>query len=157
SGHEADRAGALHLVASTPLGKAALWLLVVGFAGMCLWRASPAIWGSPRGGGEKGAKPAGAAAPAGFFRAVPLGLLKSALGLGAPSSSDSQSKDLTATALHYPGGQVLVVIAGLVFAGAGGYLAWRAFKKKFRKHLDMGSASPAVRRAVERIGQVGGI
>jgi Domain of Unknown Function (DUF1206) len=157
AGHQADRSGALHLVASTPLGKAALWLLVVGFAGMCLWRASQAIWGSPGEDGKKASKRAAAAARAVFYGVVTFGVLKYALGLGAPSSSDSQSKDLTATALHYPGGQVLVVIAGLAFVGGGGYLAWRAFKKKFLKHLDMGSASPATRRAVERIGQAGGI
>jgi hypothetical protein len=157
SSHEADRAGALRLVASTPAGAAALWLLVAGFAGMCLWRASQAIWGSPGQDGKKPAKRAAAAARAVFYGAVTAGVLEYAIGVGAPSSSDKQSRDLTATAMHYPGGQVLVVLAGLAFAGGGGYLAWRALKKKFLKHLRMEQASPAVQRAVTRIGQAGGI
>jgi uncharacterized protein DUF1206 len=155
--HEADRAGALRLVGDTPFGAAALWLLVVGFAGMCLWRASQAIWGSPGQDGKKATKRAAAAARAVFYGVVTAGVLKYAIGAGAPSSSDKQSRDLTATALHYPGGQIVVVLAGLGFLGGGGYLAWRAWKKKFREHLRMGAASPAARRAVERTGQAGGI
>jgi hypothetical protein len=157
AGHKADRSGALRLVGSTPVGSAALWLLAVGFAGMCLWRASQAIWGSPGEDGKKAAKRAAAAARAVFYGVVTAGVLEYVLGAGAPSSSDKQSRDLTATALHYPGGQVLVVLAGLAFLGGGGYLAWRAWKKKFRKHLRMGAEPPAVQRAVERIGQAGGI
>jgi hypothetical protein len=157
SSHEADRAGALRLVGDTPLGAAALWLLAIGFAGMCLWRASQAIWGSPGQDGKKTSKRAAAAARAVFYGVVTAGVLEYAIGVGAPSSSDKQSRDLTATALHYPGGQIVVVLAGLAFLGAGGYLAWRAWKKKFCEHLRMGSASPAMRRAVERTGQAGGI
>src|SRR5262245_27342916 len=40
SGHQADQSGATRLVASTPVGTAALWLLVAGFAGLTLWRLS---------------------------------------------------------------------------------------------------------------------
>jgi hypothetical protein len=157
SPHEADRAGALRLVGDTPLGAAALWLLAIGFAGMCLWRASQAIWGSPGQDGKKASKRAAAAARAVFYGAVTAGVLEYAIGAGAPSSSDKQSRDLTAATLHYPGGQIVVVLAGLGFLGGGAYLAWRAWKKKFREHLRMGAASPTVRHAVERTGQAGGI
>src|ERR1700729_3294356 len=46
SQQQADRVGAVRLVAQTPLGSAILWLLVVGFAGMTLWRLSEAAWGT---------------------------------------------------------------------------------------------------------------
>jgi hypothetical protein len=46
SRRQADRAGAVRLVAHTVFGSIALWLLVVGFAGMALWRLSEAIGGS---------------------------------------------------------------------------------------------------------------
>jgi hypothetical protein len=36
---EADRTGALELIASKPFGYVVLWFLIVGFAGMALWRA----------------------------------------------------------------------------------------------------------------------
>jgi Domain of Unknown Function (DUF1206) len=157
SHRQADRSGAVRLVASTPLGSAALWLLVVGFAGMALWRLSQAIWGGPDPDSRKASKRLAALARAVFYGAVTISILEFAIGLGAPSSSDKQSKDLTAAALHHTGGQVIVVIAGLCFIGGGLYLGYRAWKKKFRKHLRMGATSPAVRSVVERLGQAGGI
>jgi hypothetical protein len=157
SHRQADRSGAVRLVASTPLGSVALWLLVIGFAGMALWRLSQAIWGGPEPESRKASKRLAALARAVFYAAVTISILEFAIGLGAPSSSDKQSKDLTATALHHAGGQVIVVSAGLCFIGGGLYLAYRAWKKKFRKHLRMGTTSPAVRSVVERLGQAGGI
>ena len=35
---EADRSGAVRLVAATPFGSVMLWLLVIGFTGLTLWR-----------------------------------------------------------------------------------------------------------------------
>jgi hypothetical protein len=157
SHRQADRSGAVRLIAGTPLGTVALWLLVIGFAGMALWRLSQAIWGGPDADSRKPTKRLTALARAVFYSAVTISILEFAIGLGAPSSSDKQSKDLTAAALHHTGGQIVVVIAGLCFIGGGLYLAYRAWKKKFRKHLRMGGASPAVRTFVERLGQVGGI
>jgi Domain of Unknown Function (DUF1206) len=41
-----------------------------------------------------------------IYGALTYSILKYALGLGAPTSTDRQSQDLTATALQHPGGQV---------------------------------------------------
>jgi Domain of Unknown Function (DUF1206) len=157
SGQQADRTGAVRLVARTPFGSVILWLLVIGFAALTLWRLSEAIWGAAGEGGRKPAKRVANLARAIFYGAVTYGILKYALGVGAPSSSDKQSRDLTATALKVPGGQVIVGIAGAVVIGAGLYVAYRAFKRKFLKHLRMGSASARTRKMVTRLGQIGGI
>lgn len=157
SRQQADRVGAVRLVAKTPLGSVLLWLLVVGFAGMTLWRLSNAIWGSNEPGGRKSGRRLASLARAVFYAVVTYGILKYALGIGQPSSSDQQSQDLTAAALRHPGGQLIVVIAGLLVAGAGLYLIYRAYQRKFLKHLRMGSASAATRKTVTRLGQVGGI
>jgi hypothetical protein len=157
SGQQADRTGELRLVGQNPFGEVVLWLLVIGFAGMALWQLSQAIWGSPGPDGKKASKRLAAAARTVFYAVVTFGILKYAIGLGAPASSDKQSQDLTATVMHYPGGQVLIVIIGLVFIGGGGYLAFRAWQKKFLKRLRLEGTSPAVRRAVELLGQAGGI
>jgi Domain of Unknown Function (DUF1206) len=157
SSQQADRTGAVRLVAKTPFGSVILWLLVIGFAGMTLWRLSEAIWGAPGEGGRKASKRVASLARAIFYGVVTYGVLKYALGVGAPSSSDKQSQDLTAEALKVSGGQVLVGIAGAVVIGAGLYVAYRAFKRKFLKHLRLGSASARTRKVVTRLGQVGGI
>ena len=157
SHQQADRTGAVRLVAQTAFGTAILWLLVVGFAGMTLWRLSEAAWGSPGAGGRKASKRLANLARAVFYAVVTYGILKYALGVGQPSSSDSQSQDLTATALKYQGGQVVVALAGVVVVIAGLYVVYRAYKLKFLKHLRMGSASPRTRKVVTRLGQIGGI
>jgi hypothetical protein len=157
SHQEADRTGAVRLVAQTAFGSIALWLLVVGFGGMTLWRLSEAIWGSSEASGRKASKRLANLARAVFYAAVTYAILKYALGTGQPSSSDNQSQDLTAAALKYHGGQVLVAIAGVAVAIAGLYVMYRAYKLKFLRHLRMGSASARTRKVVTRLGQVGGI
>lgn len=157
SQQQADRVGAVRLVAKTPLGSLLLWLLVIGFAGMTLWRLSEAIWGSNEAGGRKSGRRLASLARAVFYAAVTYGILKYALGIGQPASTDQQSQDLTATALKHPGGQLIVAIVGIAVAGAGLYVMYRAYKRKFLKHLRMGSASAATRRTVTRLGQIGGI
>jgi Domain of Unknown Function (DUF1206) len=157
SHQQADRTGAVRLVAQTAFGTAILWLLVIGFAGMTLWRLSEAAWGSPGADGRKASKRLANLARAVFYALVTFGILKYALGVGQPSSSDTQSQDLTADALKYQGGQVVVALAGVVVVIAGLYVIYRAYKLKFLKHLRMGSASPRTRKVVTRLGQVGGI
>lgn len=50
---QADRTGALHAISATPVGGALLWLLVIGFIGMALWRLSEAVYGSPARAGRR--------------------------------------------------------------------------------------------------------
>jgi hypothetical protein len=157
SHQQADRTGAVHLVAQSGFGSVILWLLVIGFAGMTLWRLSEAAWGSPDADGRKASKRLANLARAVFYAVVTFGILKYALGVGQPGSSDSQSQDLTAAAMKYQGGQVIVALAGVVVVAAGLYVIYRAYKLKFLKHLRMGSASPRTRKVVTRLGQFGGI
>ena len=157
SRQQADRTGAVRLVAHTSFGVVILWLLVAGFAGMTLWRLSEAVWGSGEAGGRKPAKRLANLGRAVFYAVATFGLLRYALGIGQPSSSDQQSQDLTATALRHPGGSVIVAIAGAVIVIAGLSTMYRAYKRKFLKHLRLGSASPATRTMVSRLGQIGGI
>lgn len=157
SHQQADRAGAVRLVAHTGFGSFILWLLVIGFAGLTLWRLFEAIWGGREADGRKGSKRLANLARAVFYALVTYGILKYALGVGSPSSSDTQSQDLTAAALKHTSGQAIVAIAGVVVVAAGLYVMYRAYQLKFLKHLRMGAASPRTRKVVTRLGQIGGI
>ncbi len=157
SHQQADRSGAVRLVAATPFGSVILWLLVVGFAGMTLWRLSEAIWGAAGPGGHKATNRLGSLGRAVLYAAITYGILKYALGLGAPASSNKQSQDLTATALHYPGGQAIVAIVGIIIAGAGIAVMYQAWQGRFLRNMRMGSASARTRTAVTRLGQIGGV
>jgi type IV secretory pathway VirB2 component (pilin) len=79
------------------------------------------------------------------------------LGAGSPASSDTQSVDLTATLLKHPGGQVLVVVIGLALIGGGLYLAYQAWRREFRRDLELGQMRARTRRVVEWLGRYGGI
>jgi uncharacterized membrane protein len=157
SHQQADRSGAVRLVAATPFGSILLWLLVVGFAGMTLWRLSEAIWGAAGPAGHKTSSRLTSLVKAVIYAVITYGILKFALGLGAPASSNKQSQDLTAKALKYPGGQVVIVIVGAVIAIVGFALIYQAWKRHFLREMNMGTASPKTRQAVTRLGQIGGV
>jgi uncharacterized membrane protein len=157
SRQHADRPGAIRLVAATPFGSVILWLLVVGFAGMALWRLSEAIWGAAGPGGNKAATRLGSLGRAVLYGVIGYGILKYALGLGAPASTNKQSRDLTATALRYPGGQVMVVIIGIIIMSVGIALMYQAWHARFLRNMRFGSASARTRHVVTKLGQVGGV
>ncbi|HEX9033077.1 MAG TPA: DUF1206 domain-containing protein [Streptosporangiaceae bacterium] len=156
-GRLADNSGALRTVAATPAGHAALWFLAIGFVGLAVWRLAQAAYGAP---GPDGRKPAtrllclGRAAIYGF---VAYSALRFALGVGAPTSGNRQSVDLTTTIMRQPGGQAAVIVAGIALAGGGLYLAYSTWRREFLKELQFGQVRPEVRRLVERLGLVGGI
>jgi len=157
SGQQADRTGALHEIGATPVGSFLLWLLVIGFIGMALWQLSEAVYGSPGSGEHKAAERLAALGRMVIYAVFAYGVLDYALGTGQPQSSDKQSVDLTATLLKYPGGQVLVVVIGLVLIGGGIYLAFQAWREKFRRDVALGQMRPAIRRVVEWLGKFGGM
>jgi Domain of Unknown Function (DUF1206) len=157
SGHQADRSGALRLVAQTQFGHIVLWLLVVGFGGMALWRLSEAAYGAAGPDGRKASTRLAALGRAIFYGFVCFSILEFALGIGALQSSNKQSRDLTAHAMKLPVGRWVVGLIGLAFAVGAFRLAYSAFKKKFLRKLDLALMSPTTRRTVERLGQIGGI
>ena len=157
SGHKADQSGAVRVVASTPFGEVLLWLLAIGLAGMALWRLSEALYGGPGADGRKTSNRLIAAFKAALYAFIAFGILRYALGLGAPKSSNTQAVDLTSTAMREPGGRIAVGIAGLVLIGVGAWLAWRAFERKFLAEIKTGEMSPQTRKVVTFLGRFGGI
>jgi Domain of Unknown Function (DUF1206) len=156
SSRQADKTGALHEISATPVGGILLWLLVAGFTGMALWQLAEAVDGSPGVSGEKAGKRLAALGQAVVYGVIAYGVLKYALGTGGPQSSDKQSVDLTATLLKYPGGKLLVIAIGLALVGGGIYLAYQAWREKFRRDLELGQMRSRTRRIVEWLGKFGG-
>lgn len=157
SNQQADRTGALHAIGATPVGGILLWLLVIGFIGVALWRLSEAIYGSPGSDGQKASKRLAALGRAIIYGVITYGVLKYTLGTGGPQSSNQQSVDLTATLLKYPGGKFLVIVIGLALIGGGIYLAYEAWKEKFRRDMELGQMRARTRRIVEWLGKFGGV
>jgi hypothetical protein len=149
----ADQKGALQAIASKPGGSVVLWLMVLGFLAYAGWRFSEAAFGRRDETDEKKrtAKRLGSAVNGAIY----LSFAVLAFRTVTSSSSSSSGADITAKVLAWPGGQAIVVIAGLVIMVVAVALAWRGLKTDFEKHLNTGRMSRTTFTAVRRLGQVG--
>lgn len=153
---EADRTGALQAVAMQPFGKLILWLLVIGFAAMALWRFAQVYYGVRRRG-HRGGEEALAAARGVLYAVFFVGTLRYVLGLPAPHSTNQQAQDFTATAMAHSYGRILIFLVGAVIAVIGLAMLKIGVTRSFLKDLQLGSARRRTRRAVELLGTVGNI
>jgi hypothetical protein len=153
-GKDAEKKGALQTVAATPGGTVALWLLVVGFAGLALWRYSEAVYGQPLPDGDKPLKRLESLARGLIYTAVFAGALAYALGHDT-QSSNQQSKTFTAEAMAWPGGRWAVLAIGLGFIAWGAASVLKAVRKKFMEVLRTGEMDHRTRKAVKVLGIVG--
>lgn len=153
-GGQADRQGALHEVAAQPFGTVMLWLLVVGFACMAIWRASQAALA--KGPGHKTGARLVDGVKALLYAAICWATAAYAAGRGA-SSGNAQSQDWTATAMKYSGGRILVGVVACVLIGVGAMLAVQAVRRRFLRQLDTGAMSPRTREVVTALGVAGGV
>jgi hypothetical protein len=154
---QADRTGALAALAQKPFGAVRGWALGVGLAGMAVWRLSEAVFGAAGAHGRKPAKRLMALIRCVFYVFVAWSVLSFAAGSGGGGrSSDTQSRDLTARALHVPAGQWLVGAAGAGIAVAGVWIGVQALRRTYADKLKLGELSPPVRRMVDVTGVGGG-
>ena len=115
---EADQQGALHAVAQQPLGAVVLWVMVAGLAGYALWRLSQAIWGVHGESDEKQAQCQAADSARRWSDLRSDRRARAPHGHGGfASGSDQQTA--VAKVLDWPGGEALVIAAGVVVVGVG--------------------------------------
>jgi hypothetical protein len=152
SGKEADQAGALKLVASTPFGLFALWLLGLGFAAYALWRLSEAVFGVTGEGYGAGPRLKSAARAVIYLG---FAVLTFDVIAGTGGSQARREQDWSAKAMHQPGGRWLVGIVGLVVVIAGVVLIIEGVRAKFMRLLETSQMSPRTRTVVKRLGMIG--
>ncbi|MEU0007231.1 DUF1206 domain-containing protein [Streptomyces sp. NPDC006314] len=157
-GQQADRGGALGELAGKPFGSVMLWIVGIALAGMGLWRLSEAVFGGAGPDGSKLTKRASAAGRFVFYAFVSYSVLSYAAGnRGSGSgSSDKHTDDVTALVLKWPGGEWIVGISGAAVVIAGLWIAVRAARKKFCKHLRTAAMSRRTRQVTEFLGVTGG-
>jgi Domain of Unknown Function (DUF1206) len=148
-----DQTGAFQTLAQNTGGKILLWVLVVGFICAFGWRLSQAIWGYSyvQDKTKNIRKRATAAGKAVLFAVLAYLAGSTAAGSGGGGNG---KQGATATVLGWPGGQFLVGLVGVIIIGAGGYKAYKGWKKKFEDDMDLPSDQKA-RQAAVRLGQVG--
>jgi Domain of Unknown Function (DUF1206) len=155
SGKQADTAGALRTVAMHPGGIVVLWLLAVGFAGLTIWRFAEVVYGQGGPGGRKPVKRLGSLARAVLYAFLCGSVVSFILGTGGKTSSNTQSRDVTARLMAHGGGRWLVALIGIGLAVAGVALAVYGIRGKFAKHLHMAQMTRSTAKVVKTLGVVG--
>jgi len=151
---EADRSGALELIAGKPYGFVVLWFLVVGFAGMALWRLMLAL--RPQRADNRGAASRlTSAGKAVLYIVAAYTTARFTLTGHASTSSNQQSADFTTDLMRHAGGRWLVGLIGVGLVVGGALMIKRALEKHFAKEMRIGSLSAAARRRVLVLGMVG--
>lgn len=146
AGGTADQSGALTELATKPGGKPALWVGVVAFSAMALWRLVETALGRSSDPDSK--------TVSAFDRLKSFSLAVvyaafafSAFGFasGGGKSSGEQNSGISARLMTSTGGKALLIAAALVIIGVGGYHVYKGVSKNFLKDLE-GSTSDLVRR-----------
>jgi hypothetical protein len=150
--HEPDAAGAIEAIATKPFGYLLLWILVIGFLGLAVWRL---VQAAVRGLNlTEGHRVRALVYGIGYAIAF-LSTLMFVLHGRKPAAGDSSARDYTAHVLSLDGGRVIVAVAGIVLVALGIVMAVRGFGAEFTRHLRMGWMSRGTQDAVVRLGQAG--
>ncbi|GLX97773.1 DUF1206 domain-containing protein [Herbidospora sp. NBRC 101105] len=148
SGEEADKSGAIHMVAEQPFGSVLLWVMAVGLAGLAVWQIGEAIWGNP-----KMRQRVESIARAVVYVTLVISITSLLLKGKEASSTDSQSQDATRALFELPGGQFLVGLFALGLMALGVYWIHEGWTEKFMR--DMHVTEPKARTTVVRLGKAG--
>lgn len=154
-GEEADKDGAMAIVARQPMGTVLLGLLAAGLAGMVLWRAS-LVWRGEGGdkGAKDGAKRLANAGRALLYAGFTYGCVQ-VLIEGVGSSSGSNEQEATAAVLSWPGGRYIVIAAGVLVI-LGGLSQWRQpVTQSFLDKLNTSRMTATTEHVVTVIGSIG--
>lgn len=151
---ELDQKGALRELLERPFGVVLVLLCAVGFVGYALWRFAEAVSG-PVGDGDSTS-----ARLKSFARGVVYSLLAATavtVLLGSRSTQAGQQRGLVEQVLTWPGGTVIVLVAGLAIAAAGVGLVIEGWRRKFLTYLDHSDMNESTRHLARWTGTVGSI
>ena len=136
----ADQAGAMAVLARSPIGDVLLWVLTAGLAGLCAWQAVEVVRHHRRlpdpGPGRRRAvvqlvKTVGTAVIYGF-----LAVSAARAALGARQQRDDEERTVRGV-LAWPGGQELVVAVGLAVVAIGVYSVHKGVRSQFLDEIDL--------------------
>ncbi|HEY0815962.1 MAG TPA: DUF1206 domain-containing protein [Pseudonocardia sp.] len=150
---QASQKGAFQEIGGNTFGRVILWVIVVGFVAVALWRLTLAIWGFSYESDEKTRLRKRAAMAGKVVVFVGLAVLAVTTAVGGGGGGGGSQK-ATAGVLGIPGGQWIVGAVGLGFIVAGGSKIYGGWKKNFVSDMSL-PADQKERRVVERTGQVG--
>jgi hypothetical protein len=153
-GKTTSQQGALATIAGEPFGGALLGILAIGLAGYAFWRLVNAAVG-PRDGSDDGVRERVPALASGIVYAALCFTAAKILFGGHATSGGSNPKHATAGVLGWPGGPVLVTIAGVILIGVGLYQGYQGVGRKFCEDARTDRMGPSIRRSYTALGVFG--
>lgn len=143
---------ALRTIAGQPFGKVLLVAVAVGLAGYALWMLVRAAIGHGAEARDSATDRVSALASAVAYGILCATAVEVLLGSGGSGGSTKQA---TGGVLGWPGGPVLVAIAGAVLIGVAVYGAYKGVGRKFLEEADRTAMEPGVRHAYTALGVFG--
>ena len=131
---QADQSGALQQIARAPGGVFLLWVLFAGLLALGLWQLLQVVLERKASDEHPWAHRVGSVGKAVAFLAVAFTAFTFAR--GGHSNSSSSSKTASAKILEAPGGELLLIVVGLVVVGIGVFFAFRGVAVRFRNDLE---------------------
>ena len=153
-GKTTSQQGALATIAHEPFGAVLLIAVAIGLAGYAFWRLVCAAVGTRDGAGDGVAERVPAAASGIVYAALCFTAVRILFG-GHATSGSSSPKHATAGVLGWPGGPVLVTIAGVVLIGVGAYQGYEGVARKFCDDARTEQMGPGIRRVYTALGVFG--
>ena len=153
-GKTTDQQGALKEIAQQPFGKVLLIVVAIGLFGYALWRLVRAAIGHGAEGDRDDTKERLAGAFSGLAYGL-LGVTAVQILIGSGGGSGNGQDKATGGVLDWPGGQILVIIAGLILIGVAVDQAIKGIKKKFLEKSHTERMSEKVEKTFTTLGVFG--
>lgn len=152
-----DTDDALETIRTAPFGRILLGLIAIGLLAYFVWRLAQAWYDTERKGKElKGiAIRIGYAISAFAYLGLGSAAGMAALSGGSTNSGGSSDQQRAAQVLSWPGGWLLLLVAGLIVLGVGIAYFRRAYKADFMHEYEHTEMSATERKYVKPIGQFG--
>lgn len=145
----ATKAGALQLTQELPAGKFLLIAIALGLFCYCAWRGIQVV----REKGKDAWKKKILYVLSGLaYLAFAITALRI---VGGDNSNSNQNREIATELMSKPFGQVLVGLAGLIFAIVGGYQVYYGLSEKYRKHVQGLSLHSTQSSLMLRSGKIG--
>ena len=151
-GKAVNQQDALKTIAHQPFGKTLLILLAIGLAGYALWRLVRAAVGHGAEQRDSGLDRIAALDSGIAYAILCVTAVEIVIGSGASSGTP---KETTGGILGWPGGTVIVAVAGAILIAVAAYQAYEGIAKKFLDGAKTGEMSPGVRKGYTALGVFG--
>lgn len=155
-GAHTDKEEAVQRLQDLPGGRGLLAFIAVGLLGYIVWRFTQAVRDTEsKGSGASGLGMRLWYIISGLFYSG-LALYAGRLALnGRAEKGGDASKTLAAHVLGWPGGDWLLLLAGLAVIGIGLFQVYRAYSGRFHRDVDASALPASQQRLVYRTGQAG--